>query len=252
MAYKTKKKKTHQPSSSYFLYGQHAVLSASNNPLRHILHLFSTPDNHHASLVKKDHPNVEHIVLDTKKLDALLPPGTPHQGIILEVLPLPQLHIEDWLDSAPEEATLLMLDQITDPHNVGAIMRSSVLFNVSAIIMPKHHAPQENGAMAKAASGALDIVPILAATNLSQAINTLKKHHFWVIGLDQTASMKLEEIPYYERKLIVLGSEGKGIRPLVKEHCDITTNIPIKTHPFIDSLNVSNATSIALYTLSQT
>lgn len=250
MKNKKKKHNSQNRPAELFLYGTHACLAASLNPKRTLKEILYTKDSEAAPTIQNQHPSIPARELSVADMAQLVPSHAPHQGIVLRVLPLPEISLSELLDTTPEHSTLLLLDQITDPQNVGAILRSAALFGVQAILVPKHSSPKETPTMAKIASGALDVVPMITVTNLGQAIKQLKKEGFWSIGLDQDATMALTAIPQYERKMIVLGSEGKGMRPLVKEQCDIVTAIPTISHPTIDSLNVSNAAAITLYALS--
>ncbi len=142
---------------------------------------------------------------------------------------------------------VLLLDQVTDPHNVGAILRSAAAFDVGAVIVTDRNAPQESGVMAKAASGALEVVPLIAVTNLVQAIETLKKSGYWIAGLDGAARKAIHEAKLDNKTALVLGAEGAGLRRLTTEHCDFLVKLPISDK--MESLNVSNAAAVAMYEL---
>jgi 23S rRNA (guanosine2251-2'-O)-methyltransferase len=144
-----------------------------------------------------------------------------------------------------QEACLVMLDQVTDPHNVGAVLRSAAAFGAVAVIAPDRHAPEETGVMAKAASGALDKIAYVKTVNLVRAIETVKEHRFWLVGLDAAAPAELAAIALTGRIALVLGAEGEGMRRLVSENCDHLARLPIA--PTMESLNVSNAAAVALY-----
>jgi 23S rRNA (guanosine2251-2'-O)-methyltransferase len=190
--------------------------------------------------------------MDRHALEKLLPPDAAHQGLALLVEKLPGRDLESLLEALPESnrpETILVLDQITDPHNVGAILRSAAAFGALAAIVPEHGAPAVTGALAKAASGALETVPLLRVVNLARALERLKKSGFWTLGLDETAPQNLAALDLPPRIALVLGAEGAGLRRLTREHCDYLAKLP--TRPAMASLNVSNAAAVALYALAQ-
>jgi 23S rRNA (guanosine2251-2'-O)-methyltransferase len=185
------------------------------------------------------------------EIDSLLPRGAVHQGIALNASRLPRQDIEVLLDlPAGERAVAVMLDQVTDPQNVGAVLRSAAAFGAKAVIVQDRHAPEETGALAKAASGALEAVPLIRTGNLSRALDELKEAGWWAVGLAHDGDMRIEQVRDRERTILVLGAEGIGMRRLVREHCDLVAAIPM-TASNVSSLNVSNAAAIALYVMSQ-
>ena len=189
-------------------------------------------------------------VLDRFGLAALLPGGAVHQGWALEIEPLLAADLDDVLRAAEVRegrAIVVVLDQVTDPHNVGAVLRSAAAFGAAAVIVAEHGASPETGALAKAASGALDIVPLVRVVNLARALDRLKEAGFWCCGLDAEATEPLAALDLGRRAALVLGSEGGGLRRLVRERCDYLARLP--TRPQLPSLNVSNAAAIALYEL---
>jgi 23S rRNA (guanosine2251-2'-O)-methyltransferase len=171
-----------------------------------------------------------------------------HQGVALQVEKLPKLDLEDVLSSLSEKRRIVVvLDQISDPHNVGAILRSAAAFGVSAVVVQDRHAPPESGVLAKSASGALDALPYVEVVNISRALEDLGRLGFWRIALAGDGEQSLQEAAHPGDIAIVLGSEGSGIRRLVREHCDVAAFIPIACNT--ESLNVSNAAAVTLYEL---
>ncbi len=176
----------------------------------------------------------------------MVPHDAPHQGLVAEVDPLPDIWLEQLLmDGADDKRPLLILDQVTDPHNVGAILRSAAAFDALGIVTQDRHAPPESGALAKAASGMLELVPWVRVVNLARALDDIAEAGFWRIGLDGDGQKTLGEAMGNVRLALVLGAEGEGLRPNTAAHCDEIARLPI--HARVESLNVSNAAAIALY-----
>jgi 23S rRNA (guanosine2251-2'-O)-methyltransferase len=185
-------------------------------------------------------PNPE--TMEPRAMDNLLGSESVHQGIAALVMPLEQFILDEMLE---KEGVLLILDQVSDPHNVGAILRSAAAFDAIGIIAPKDNSAPETATMAKAASGALDLVPRITVTNLASAMRELKDAGWWIIGLDGIATRTLGDIKFGKKTVLVLGAEGKGMRRLTAESCDELAKLPIS--PRMESLNVSNAAALALY-----
>jgi 23S rRNA (guanosine2251-2'-O)-methyltransferase len=181
-------------------------------------------------------------------LGRLVPHDAPHQGIVIEVEPLEEIWLGELLGGAPERAPLLVLDQVTDPHNVGAILRSAAAFGSIGIVTQDRHSPPESGVLAKAASGALERVPWVRVVNLARALEEIGEAGFWRIGLAGDADTDLKDALGPPRVALVLGAEGPGLRPNTREHCDALARLPISDA--IESLNVSNAAAVALYAAS--
>jgi len=223
-------------------WGRHAVEAAIANPQRRILRVWATRE----AAAGLDLPAGTPVTFaDGADLGRLVPRDAPHQGIVAEVEKLPDMWLDDLLHEAPEGRPLMVLDQVTDPHNVGAIFRSAAAFDALGIVTQDRHAPGESGALAKAASGALEIVPWVRVVNLARALDDIADAGFWRIGLAGDADMTLAEALGPARVALVLGAEGEGMRQNVALHCDAIARLPIS--PRMESLNVSNAAAIALY-----
>ena len=190
-------------------------------------------------------------ITDKKELEKLLPQDAVHQGFVAIADMLNNISIEEICDEAQEkqDCYLLVLDQVTDPQNIGAIIRSCAAFGSMALIIQDKNSPQESGAMLKAAAGTFENMPICRVTNLSRALDQLKKAGFWVVGMDGYAKTNIDKMDKKGRLAIVMGSEGKGMRRLIEESCDLTVRLPIAEN--VESLNVSTAAAVVLYELSK-
>jgi 23S rRNA (guanosine2251-2'-O)-methyltransferase len=221
------------------------VLAALANPERRLERLLATRDmaDRHAAEFAGASAKAE--ILSREDLAQRLPAGAVHQGIAALVAPLEEPQIEDLLAHCGDDALVLALDQVTDPHNVGAILRSAAAFGVAGLIVTERHAPADTGVLAKAASGALEIVPLVRAVNLSRALDQLKEAGFWLYGLDEDGDVRIGDLDLAGRACIALGAEGEGLRRLTAEKCDRLVTIP--TEAKLASLNVSNAAAIAAY-----
>ena len=224
-------------------YGRHAVIAALANPDRVVRKIWGTRE----ALNALDLPPVLPIVYaDGADLGRMVPSDAPHQGIVAEVEPLDDVWLGDALEAGRDDhRPVLVLDQVTDPHNVGAILRSAAAFDALCIVTQDRHAPPESGVLARSASGALEIVPWVRVVNLARALDEIAEAGFWRIGLDGTAEQTLGEAIGTSRIALVLGAEGEGLRHNSMAHCDILAKLPIS--PRMESLNVSNAAAIALY-----
>ena len=231
-------------AGSQWLYGIHAVQAALANPRRRLGRACLTPRAQETLSNLTNRVQVE--TMDPGAIDRLLPPGAVHQGAALEAWPLKSRDLDEIL-SEPKDVRriVLVLDQLSDPHNVGAILRTAAAFNVTAVVVQDRHAPPQSGALAKAASGALDLIPYVEVVNIARALDDLAKRGFWRIALAGDGDMSLAEATPEGDVALVLGSEGSGIRRLVREHCEAAAFIPIESR--MESLNVSNAAAIALY-----
>lgn len=234
-----------------WLYGVHAVAAALANPAREIVRLVLTPEalqRHGTDLpgaaAERGFP-VES--LDSGALAALLPPGAVHQGIAAAAKPLPSPKLDDACRRAPKGRSLVVvLDQVTDPRNLGAVIRSAAAFGARAVVVQDRNSPQETGVLAKAASGGLDRVPLVRAANLARALEGLAELGYWRIALDAGAEAPLDGTGPDSAVALVLGAEGKGLRRLTAEHCDAAARLPVAGGGPA-SLNVSVAAAIALY-----
>lgn len=230
-------------SGAVRLWGRHAVEAALNNPERQHRKLWATREGI-ASLggeLPADFPLEYAQAADLARFVAR---DAPHQGLVLDCDPLPDVWLEDVLSGDPARP-VLVLDQVTDPHNVGAIMRSAAAFNACAIITQDRHAPSESGTLAKSASGALEVVPWVRVVNLARALEDIAEAGYWRIGLDGSAKSTLADALPTGPVALVLGAEGEGMRHNVTQHCDALARLPI--NKAMESLNVSNAAAIALY-----
>lgn len=236
--------KVQNPSHKMWLYGAHAVAAALANPARRKFRLLTTDD--HKIQLDEDAKAIAE-TLTRRDLDEILPPGAVHQGIALEVAPLAGIDIGAMTDSAADDALVILLDQASDPRNIGAVMRSAAAFGAAAIILPDRHAPEVTGVLAKAASGALEKLPLVRVTNIARALAQLQDADFWCIGLDGDADGALASAGRAGRVALVIGSEGRGLRRLTAEKCDALAAIPML--PGAGSLNLSAAAAIALYEL---
>lgn len=231
------------PSNRPRFWGKHAVYAALDNPNRVLRKLWATREAA-SQIVIPDGLNVA--FADVADLGRMVPHDAPHQGLVLEVDPLEDVWLGDLLaDGAKDSRPLLVLDQVTDPHNVGAILRSAAAFDALGIVTQDRHAPPEGGALAKAASGALEVVPWVRVVNLSRALDEIGEAGYWRIGLTGHAKRLLGDAIGGAKVALVLGAEGEGMRQNTEAHCDELAKLPIS--PKAESLNVSNAAAIALY-----
>jgi 23S rRNA (guanosine2251-2'-O)-methyltransferase len=227
------------------LYGWHTVTAALTNPNRRIRRLLATENALRRLADEGINVSISPEVMRPDSLAARLTPDAVHQGLIAEADPLPSPAIED----LPATGIVLVLDQITDPHNVGAILRTAAAFAVAAIVTTARHSPEATGVLAKSASGALELVPIVIVQNLARALAGLKARGFLTVGLDSEAPDDLAAIALPEPLALVLGAEGKGLRQLTGATCDRLARLALPGA--IKSLNVSNAAALALYIASR-
>jgi 23S rRNA (guanosine2251-2'-O)-methyltransferase len=231
--------------SHELIYGVHPVTEALCNPKRKFIRLLATLNAARRIEAEAKAAGLEPEILHPKQLDRLAGPDSVHQGLVLEASPLPQPR----LDQIDRTGLVVLLDQVTDPHNVGAILRSCAAFKVTALVATFRHSPEASGVLAKAASGATEHVPFVRVTNLSRAMAELKNYGFQVIGLDSEAPTVISEVARGGPIALVLGAEGKGLRHLTRQSCDLVVRLDLGGP--IKSLNVSNAAAIALYALTR-
>ena len=230
-----------------WLYGRHAVAAALANPERRF----------HRLLVAGDPPpltpaaGIVPEAASRNQIEAVLPAGAVHQGLALLADPPVEMSVEEFCTAAAlaERSLAVVLDQVSDPQNVGAVLRSAAVFGAGCVIVSDRHAPMATGALAKAASGALEAVPMIRAANLSRALDALKKAGFWCVGLDAAADTAIEDAERFAKTALVLGAEDDGLRRLTRETCDLLVRIP-GVGP-LSSLNVSNAAAVALYAITR-
>jgi 23S rRNA (guanosine2251-2'-O)-methyltransferase len=223
------------------LYGWHTVTAALTNPNRRIRRLLATENALRRLAEEGIAPSVTPEVMRPDALASLLTPDAVHQGLMAEADPLPSPAIED----LPASGIVLVLDQITDPHNVGAILRTAAAFAVAAVVTTARHSPEATGVLAKSASGALEMVPIVLVQNLARALAALKERGFLTVGLDSAAPDDLAALKLCVPLALVLGAEGRGLRQLTGATCDRLARLELPGA--IKSLNVSNAAALALY-----
>ena len=239
------------PKGQTWLYGHHAVAAALDNPDRVIHRIIFTGEP--IDITREININASSMTRDA--LDDLLPPGAVHQGYAVLVNSLPAVAVEDICQRAEisQNALVVVLDQVSDPQNIGAILRSAAVFGALAVIVQDRHAPEVTGVTAKAASGAVEHIPLVRVTNIVRALEILKSSRFWCIGLDSEANTPIERAPDAPRLALVLGAEGPGMRRLTADSCDLTVRIEseVQSSGPISSLNVSNAAAVALYALSR-
>jgi 23S rRNA (guanosine2251-2'-O)-methyltransferase len=227
------------------IYGFHAVAAALNAPRRELVRLYATE----AAAARLAEPiaarGVETKIVAAEDIAARTPRDAVHQGVLLEARPLAPIDISE----LPSDGLVLVLDQITDPHNVGAILRTAAAFAVDALLTTERHSPEFAGALAKSASGGLEHVPICSVVNLARALDELGDFGYWRIGLDAEAPRLLTDVAPPRPLALVLGAEDKGLRRLTRERCDVLARLELPGA--IKSLNVSNACAIALALLRE-
>ena len=223
------------------LYGWHTVKAALENPVRQPRKLLATENAARRLADENVRLSIEPQIVRPSVVAERLPPDAVHQGLYLEADPLPSPPIEE----IAAQGVVLVLDQITDPHNVGAIFRSAAAFAASAVVTTARHSPEATGVLAKSASGALEHVPLITVQNLARGLAALKEKGFFVVGLDSGGDSELTALELRQPLALVLGAEGRGLRQLTKDTCDHVARLGLPG--VIKSLNVSNAAAVALH-----
>lgn len=251
------KNKNHTNNNYTYIYGTHASKAALLNKNRKILNIYISKNKLEYFKIWLKENSADLILTKISILDldeqiikkANIPSDVNHQGIILECHKLSKYLLEDYINhiekSKNQQALFIMLDQVTDPHNIGAILRSASAFNADGVILHRFNSPEESGAMAKSACGSMEKIPLFYVDNLVNTQKLLQKHGFWNIAMIADGDKKISNIEFSDKTLLIFGSEGKGVRRLVLENCDITANIPMSSNT--ESINISNAVSITLY-----
>ncbi len=237
--------------TKHWIWGHHAVAAALANPARKSKRLLVYPDLLPGLMPQLDAMEIPPAISEARKadIDGLLPEGAVHQGYALECNPRPELSLGQYLALPQEQRRLLVaLDQVTDPHNVGAIWRSAAAFGASGLLLTERHAPNETGVLAKTACGGLEVVPPVRVRNLSDSLESLAEKGYRILGLAGEAETRINELEPAELNVLVLGAEGEGMRQRTRQTCTRLVRLP--TRPPIEHLNVSNAAAIALYALA--
>ena len=253
MKKRSKKTQKRQQNHIFWIYGYHATVAALKNPNRRKIKLILTIDTQKKIVQEKD-LNIGELkqeILTRAEIDNLVGKNLNHQGICLSVEKIQKKTIKEFISEQDENnSTLVLLDQLEDSQNVGAIFRSALAFNINGIILTENQSVNENGFIAKSACGGLDKVPFTYISNLSSAIKTLKENGYWVYGLDGKAKKLISEIDFPKKTVLVLGSESDGMRKITSSFCDELVKIKISDE--LESLNVSNTAAVAFYHLSRT
>ncbi len=228
-----------------WLWGKHAVKAALENPNRRIRKLLLATGAMAELEPAARKRGLAPQAVDNEVVARALPRDAVHQGVALLADPLPELEIEDVLEGTSGHRRLIVLDQVSDPHNLGAILRSAAAFGAHGVIVQERHSPPQSGVLAKAASGALEIVPLIRVVNIARALDELGDLAFWRLAFADEAAQSLDAVDLARDLVLVLGAEGEGLRRLTRERCDIAVRLP--TSAKMPSLNVSNAAAVALY-----
>ena len=245
--------KKHSTNNQIWIYGKHSVINACLNPNREVSKILVVKDVYndlYDTLNKNSIAKSYKIeIVDKKHIESLIPVDSVHQGYLALVKPIDKVFIEDIINNInnKEKSTILILDQVSDPRNIGAIMRTAVAFDVDAIVTTKDHAPKETSSMVKAATGGIEILPWVDVVNLANTIKLLKDNGFWIVGMDANTKENIDSLTF-KKTAIIFGAEGKGLRELTRKSCDVLAKIPMNNKN-MESLNISNAVAIALFSL---
>jgi 23S rRNA (guanosine2251-2'-O)-methyltransferase len=227
-----------------WIYGKHAVKAALDNPNREILRLVIL-DSHRDFLLECGQLSIEAEVVGGAFFSSIFGKNAVHQGCAVFVKKFPEYSVEELLENELDVRPFIFLDQVSDPQNIGSILRSAAVFGARAVVATTNNCPELTPAIAKAASGAVEIVPLLRVINLVQTINYLKKHGFWCVGLDERAHKKIHEISLGGKFALIIGSEGEGMRRLTRESCDFLARLPYAGS--FSTLNAAQAATVSLY-----
>ncbi len=233
------------------LYGAHAVRAALGNEKRRINRLFVTQNAANELAEAIDRRGVQPSVKTGGELAQMLPPDAVHQGMVLDCTPIPQPTLDE---VAASGKTLVLLDQVSDPRNVGAILRAAAVFGAGAVIVTRRNSPPAGGTLAKTAVGALEVVPLIEVANLARALEDLHKAGYMSVGLDEAGAVLIDQVPQGRPLAVVMGAEGPGLRRLTRETCDMLARLPVADAAegeAFATLNVATATAVTLYALSQ-
>ena len=244
---KDKKQNNVGASNEFVIYGRHAVYSAIKNKKRVIKRVVVAKEN--LAEFRENFGDMAVDVVDKKEFMKIVPVDAVHQGFALYCSRLETYDIRDLVDEKKDKSLIVILDQVSDPQNIGAIIRSCVAFGVDGLVVQDKNSPVESGAMVKAAAGTMEHIKISRVTNLSRAIEILKDNGYWVVGMDGYADTMIDKVNKDGKIALVMGSEGKGMRRLVQENCD--TSVKLNISPLVESLNVSTAAAIAIYELTK-
>ena len=244
-----KKSKQSPKSSDHWLYGTHAVEAALMNPKRTITKVLATAktESYLKDLLKKVNRSLVPHITSPDYFKDVLGYGAVHQDVAVLSKPLVQPDFASWIKKIRSfpDALVLILDSVTDPQNIGSIIRSSAAFGLKGIVVHKHNAPSETATMVKVASGGFEHIPLIAVPNLSEALKVFKEEGFWTYGMTEHTDSTLSTLKLDQKCVFVLGAEGSGLRPLVAKNCDVLAKLP--TQPPIESLNVAQAATVCLY-----
>lgn len=237
------KKIQHSQNSFIYIYGHHSVVDALLNPKREKIELLGTKEA--LENIEKTIPTgLKKRIIQKQELDSLSERGL-HQGLVLKARPLSPPFLDEITKSTKEKSCLIALDQVTDPHNIGAMLRSATAFEADGILLPEAGSPRESSVMSKISCGGIEKTPLIYVKNLARTLDILKKEGYWIIGLDGKADELFGDSKLPAKVVFIMGAEGTGLRRLTQEMCDYLIKLPIS--PKMESLNVSNACAIALY-----
>ena len=248
-----KKREGGTPKTRMTLFGTHACEAAVMNPTRAMQAIYCTDATENmaydwvAKARKAGIKRPDPVLLEKQAFDRALPKGTVHQGIGIDAAQLSEVFLPDIINITvhKKKSVIVLLDQVTDPHNLGAVMRSACAFGADAIIVQSKYAPELNGIVAKTACGAVEHLAVIYETNLARSIETLQEQGYFALALDERGAQTINEAQKYDKTLLVLGAEGPGLRPLIRDKCDVLVKLP--TSGPLSSLNVSNAAAVSLY-----